>query len=596
MAAVNGTVEWVPRTPKSARPAYLIQAKPHVMIRLKRAMVRINKGQVGTCLLDDTPENARELLWFCDRFPLAITTQARLHLEAGDAAHRRREEQIQTILEGRAVSSTSLEMAIPARPYQQLAADLVCSTGRLLLADDLGLGKTCAALAAIATSGKLPALVVTLTHLPRQWAAECARFLPGLRVAILKTGKPHPIDADIIISNYHKLGGWAEEFAGRVRTIIFDECQELRSGSGTVKYSSAVAIASQAEIRMGLSATPIYNYGGEMYNVLTALDPDCLGESDEFFREWCKDEAGFADRKVHLKDPGAFGAYLRDSGIMLRRTRADVGRELPALSTIPYEIDSDRYQMDKFAHHAQALAEVILAQTENQKGDRMRASAELDWQLRRATGVAKASFVAEFVKMLVDGGERVVLYGWHHDVYDIWRAHLKDHRPAFYTGSETPAAKEREINRFRNGDTPIAILSLRSGAGLDGLQATCRTVVFGELDWSPGVHEQAIGRVHRDGQTQPVCAYFLLSESGSDPVIADTLGVKRGQITGLRDPDAPLTEAGVDPHHIRRLAEHILGRPKTDIPLPPVQPRLATPKPNFSQLSLFEESHAVHKG
>lgn len=106
------------------------------------------------------------------------------------------------------------------------------------------------------------------------------------------------------------------------------------------------------------------------------------------------------------------------------------------------------------------------------------------------------------------------------------------------------------------------IISLRSGAGLDGLQRVTSTVVIGELDWSPKVHEQNIGRVYRDGQKEPCVAYYLVADEGSDPVIADVLGLKEAQATGIIDPD----RAGV-PHlvgaaddHIRKLAEDVLRR------------------------------------
>ena len=82
------------------------------------------------------------------------------------------------------------------------------------------------------------------------------------------------------------------------------------------------------------------------------------------------------------------------------------------------------------------------------------------------------------------------------------------------------------------------MISLRAGAGLDGLQYSgCRTIVFGELDWSPGVHEQNIGRVHRDGQPDPVVAYYLVADDGADPIMVETLGLKQDQVDGIRNPD-----------------------------------------------------------
>ena len=78
-------------------------------------------------------------------------------------------------------------------------------------------------------------------------------------------------------------------------------------------------------------------------------------------------------------------------------------------------------------------------------------------------------------------------------------------------------------------------MSLRSGAGLDGLQGVAHIVVMGELDYSPGVHEQNIGRIHRDGQAEPVLAYFLVADEGSDPVVAEIVGLKTLQVDGIRN-------------------------------------------------------------
>jgi SNF2 family DNA or RNA helicase len=128
-----------------------------------------------------------------------------------------------------------------------------------------------------------------------------------------------------------------------------------------------------------------------------------------------------------------------------------------------------------------------------------------------------------------------------------------------YTGSESPAQKEEARQRFMRGEGAVLLLSLRSGAGMNGLQEVSSCIVFGELDWSPGVHEQCIGRLNRDGQASPVVAYFLVSEDGSDPVVAETIGLKREQIEGLRDPTLETAETlDVDSARAKRLAEAFL--------------------------------------
>ncbi len=103
-------------------------------------------------------------------------------------------------------------------------------------------------------------------------------------------------------------------------------------------------------------------------------------------------------------------------------------------------------------------------------------------------------------------------------------------------------------------------MSLRSGAGLDGLQARCCTGVFGELDWSPGVHQQCEGRLLRSGQTKPVFTYYVAANSGADPVMIDVLGVKRGQLEGVRDPDGDaVVRTQPDPDRIKELARGYLA-------------------------------------
>lgn len=86
-------------------------------------------------------------------------------------------------------------------------------------------------------------------------------------------------------------------------------------------------------------------------------------------------------------------------------------------------------------------------------------------------------------------------------------------------------------------------------------------MVFGELDWSPGVLEQCVGRAHRDGQLDPVFAYYLTAMDGVDPIMIDILGLKRQQIRGVRDPNGSLVlPKTVDPNHIKKLAEAYLAR------------------------------------
>ena len=498
--------------------------------------------------------------------------ESRQHLERKASSHKERMTMVDSILSNQ-YSIPDFGLAKPLREYQEVAAEVAFRRQSLLLADDVGLGKTASSIGLMARNVTLPAVVVTLTHLPRQWQDEIGKFAPHLSTHVVKTGKPYDLAEkhcrrkrgpkvipDVTIISYSKLSKWADILAPITRTVIFDEVQELRRGSSD-KSAAARHISAAATWKMGLSATPIYNYGSEIWNVMQSLAPDAIGTWDEFLNEWCTALFGNNLDKAMIKDPHGFGSYMRESGLMLRRTRKEVGRELLPLNKVVEHIDADEAALDAVSGSCAELAKAILTRGEEYRGQKMQQSEEFSNLLRQATGIAKAPFVAEFVRLLLEGESRVVLYGWHREVYSIWMEKLKEFSPVMYTGSESPTQKENAKQEFMSGKSRVLIISLRAGAGLDGLQSVCRTVVFGELDWSPGVHEQCEGRILRDGQTEPVFAYYLLSDEGSDPGVAQTLGIKKQQITGIRhDGEALFEHLQNDGNHIKNLAQAYLER------------------------------------
>ena len=77
------------------------------------------------------------------------------------------------------------------------------------------------------------------------------------------------------------------------------------------------------------------------------------------------------------------------------------------------------------------------------------------------------------------------------------------------------------------------------------------------------VIKQLIGRLRRDGQDNKVMAYYLITNSGSDPVIAEVNGIKRDQATGLINPDWTGMEViQNNEDRMKKLAEFYLEKQK----------------------------------
>ncbi|MBQ2957237.1 MAG: hypothetical protein IJE08_12325 [Clostridia bacterium] len=235
-----------------------------------------------------------ELNWLMMRYPLTIkeTDRARWEAaleEARDYAIRRRRQR-------RAPDhATPPEGAFSGQlmPFQQQGLAFLLSTDRALLADEMGLGKTVQALSYLATTAGYPALLVVPPHLVRNWQREAERFLlleGGVRIHVIRGLKPYDLpEADVYIIHYLLLRGWKQVLPDLgFRTVIFDEIQELRR-AGTEKYSAASLLSSGVERVIGLSGTPIYNNGGEIWNVVNILDFHFLGDWESFSRECATD-------------------------------------------------------------------------------------------------------------------------------------------------------------------------------------------------------------------------------------------------------------------------------------------------------------------
>ena len=418
-------------------------------------------------------------------------------------------------------------------PFQQQGLAFLLSSNRALLADEMGLGKTVQALAYLASTAGFPALIVVPPHLVRNWTREAERFLRvegGLRVHVIRGLTPYELpQADVYIIHYLLLRGWKSALPDLAfRTVIFDEIQELRR-AGTEKYSAASLVSSAADHVIGLSGTPIYNNGGEIWNVVNILDFHFLGDWESFTREWC-----YGYNSNIVAKPELLGEYLRTEGIMLRRTKQEVLKQLPPKRRLVQEIDWDDALYREMISPAFSRLRLL-----NEADESRRALIEdqISQDERQATGCAKAPYVCAFVRTLLDGGEKVLLFAHHHRVMDIYKKELKPYSPVFITGRETDAQKDAALNAFMLGKTDICVISLRSASGLNLQRASC--VVFGELDWSPAVHSQAEDRAHRIGQEDSLLCYYLVSPKGSDQEMQQALGLKVSQFVGLMGDRTP---------------------------------------------------------
>ncbi|MCI5771491.1 MAG: DEAD/DEAH box helicase [Clostridiales bacterium] len=539
------------------REQWVIKGEPCVTELAKRLFPGSAGARRGEARFTAHRRLIGDVNWLMQRYPLTVAPRDRERFEASLAQARQYYRQRERARIAPPVCHPGEDVFCgELRPFQQEGVAFLNMTDRALLADEMGLGKTVQALCSAAMRGLFPLCVVAPPHLVLNWKRETERFVRiggrPPRVHVVKGLTPYPLpEADVYLVHYLLLRGWKEALpkAG-FRGVIFDEIQELRR-SGTDKYSAASLLSESCGTVIGLSGTPIYNHGGEIWNVVNILDFHFLGDWESFSREWC---AGYGNNIV-LK-PDLLGEHLRREGLMLRRTKAQVLPELPAKRRLVQQIDAD----DKIYRQLMAPVAEKLNRWRDDRSLTPSARALLEDQIsqgeRQATGVAKAPYVCQFVRALIENGEKVLLFAHHHAVMDLYKKELSGLHPVFITGRETDGQKQTAADRFMNGKTELCCVSLRAASGLNLQRATC--VVFGEMDWSPAVHAQAEDRAHRMGHKDSLLCYYLVSPRGSDADMQEALGLKVSQFVGLMG-DRPLsqerqqTDAAIARTHVERL-------------------------------------------
>jgi len=527
----------------------ILNAEPHVLIKLKNVFQYIPKHKVEDIPIPLNDETCMDICWFAERYPLSMDDSVRALIERNKENFISSVNKVEEILKpDYRPSKLSFEGTL--RDYQALTIDVLRIKKRLLVGDKVGVGKTHQGMAVASIKEALPLLIVVPVGLVDQWTNKMKEFY-GKKVKVHYIGKtkPRPLPAaDVYLTKYTCLSGWVDVFINvGINSVVFDEAQELRINTSQ-KYLAAKTIADNCEYVMPMTATPVMNYGIEAYNIFNLVKTGCLNSMEDFVREWCSDI-----RTVH--SPKALGSYLKENHLIIRRSPEDIGREVPPVSRIVHYVDSDAKEFEKIEDLIKKLAMSSLYGSPMEIRD---SRGELDLRLRQATGIAKAKACAAYARILLENDEPVIMTGWHRGFYDIVLKELEEYNPLMITGTESPKKKDDNKKAFINGESKIVLLSHKSGVGLDGFQSVCRYILHGELAWNNKIHEQLTGRIARDGQERHVYEIYLVTNDGSDPVIMDIIGLKDGQSSGITDPDSIIEEVKYDESRLKILAQNII--------------------------------------
>ncbi len=495
------------------------------------------RGRRGAPVLR-APEQAAE--WIDDA--LADT-------ERDDAALRERVDALRSAVEAPVLLPAALQAEL--RPYQLQGFEWVMQRAQAgfgaCLADDMGLGKTVQALAVLlARAAQGPALVVAPTSVCGNWVDEAKRFAPGLRTRLYgaadaREGLLREARAgDLVVVSYTLLQQSAEAFgAQRWATLIADEAQAIKNASA--KRSQAIR-ELDAGFRLALSGTPIENRLGELWAIMSFVNPGLLGSAQRFAERFVIP----IERDRELRAQRTLRRLI--APFVLRRLKSEVLRELPPRIETVLQVTPEP---DEAAHYEALRREALATALGAGSRDRINVLAQLT-RLRRAAcdprlvnpalGLVGAKSVAfmELVRELVANRHKALVFSQFTDFLGLLREPVQAEGIAhqYLDGSTPPAERTRRIAAFQAGEGDLFFISLKAGGF--GLNLTAADyVVIVDPWWNPAAEDQATGRAHRIGQNRPVTVYRLVNRGSIEERIVALHHDKRSLAQGiLEDIDA----------------------------------------------------------
>ena len=473
----------------------------------------------------------------------------------------------------RAATAESAQLSVAGlggelRPRQLAAVAYAQEVGfRVLIGDEVGLGKTPEALAILHVAQSWPAILLCQASLKFNWLDEVRRWLPGRTVTVLESeqSRPGDYDADIVIINYDillpRLASIqaAYQQRGGLRAIVADESQLIKNWEAQ-RTQAALALSEGVPIRLALTGTPVLNRPIELASQL-----EFIGRLDDFGGYW-----GYRVRYCNARltrhgwdFSGASNTeelhQLLKETCYLRRLKRDVMTELPPIQEEVVRIDIDnwgeyqraerdtiRWLREQVAQDQNFLASLSRLDAEQRRlaiRERMRSKEE---RTRRALQLARIEALKQvavrgklaalhtWIDTFLSSGEKLVVFAVHIELQRMLLGWYPD--AARILGDMKSAERFANVQRFQNDPACQLIVCAHKAAKEGNTLTAASNVALLELLWTPGDIDQPIGRVHRETQkADSVTLWYLLAARTIEVTIARLIEAKRKVVNAVTD-------------------------------------------------------------
>ncbi len=442
-------------------------------------------------------------------------------------------------------------------PYQIEDAAWLAARKQSFLAHPMGVGKTASAIRACDIAGVDNVIVVCPASTRIQWGREFERFSPLDRPMQICMPGDVPNTSGVVVIFYDQLVKHLDLLMSvRWQCLVIDEAHYLKErykvGKKTSGYRTKAlygfgkrfpGLITVCDRVIRLSGTPAPNNASELW---THMKSAGLAEEDYWtwtFR-YCQgfdSDHGFRFTKHQHVDE----LQARLAPFMRRKSKSELQPNLkePMFETITVprsEVALPPEFLAMIPQINQADEELQRALSSNDDTSQLHTLESMASSLatlRRYTAMAKLPAIAEQIieDLTTNGIQKLTVFAIH-KICIRWLAEkLKNFNPVIISGDTSAEKRQPNIDRFQQDPTCRCILGniAAMGTGVDGLQNVCDEAIFCEQDWVPSSNAQAIMRLCRIGQKNPVRARIFSLYGSVDEHVQDTLTKKMKELSKI---------------------------------------------------------------
>ena len=432
--------------------------------------------------------------------------------------------------------------------------------GRILLADEMGVGKTVQAIGiALMYKEEWPVLIICPSSLKFVWRDEILKWIPDINddkinIQIFKSSKDYfKCGVKIYIMSYDLTVKLEDKITEKnFKFIIADEAHYMKSPDAK-RTKCLMPIIKRSKRVILITGTPILAKPVELYPLLTMLRPDLFHNFKEFGNRYCDPKRNFFGMDwTGSSNPKELNYILRH--IMIRRLKKEVMNQLPPKKRQKVEIQTDPKvikQIQAINLSSEKIIEKINELNNSQINpnlvnyvnpekpeDNNENLLNLFNKVYNLSAEAKISGVKEYIHYLIDNKCKFLIFAHHMKMLDGIEEEVKKLKVDYIRidGKVKLEKRQEYVYKYQHDETClVAILSIT--ACYTGITLTAAsTVVFSELHMTPAVMIQAEDRAHRIGQEHEcVNIHYLYGPDTIDEVLFRMLNQKQNIFSNTLD-------------------------------------------------------------